>query len=339
MKHYSNANLALSAWMADPAPPIGTAVVGVGYFGRRHALCYTRLAGSSLQALVDPDPTTQSLAEHLGVDWYSHVTDLPSTVRAVSIATPVASHYALAKTLLERGLDVLLEKPIAETAAQAIELQRLADAKNCVLQIGHIERFNPAFKFGPALLSRAHTIRTVRTTHRPPRVGALDVVIDLMIHDFDLISYGVACPLIDLQASGCSYGLTPIDEAQVELVFANGCHAHLHTYWGRGAGQEDRYMIAELGNNETWMMDFNRRASFRATFCGPIHSLGNSGNPALVFAAQNSSGGEHDTLSLQLASFLNASRRRAVPRVTSEDGHVALGLAQQVRQRILQSAQ
>ena len=345
MKPYSNANLALSAWTVDPAPPIGTAVVpigtavvGVGYFGRRHALCYARLAGSSLQALVDPDPAAQSLAEHLGVDWYSHVTDLPSTVRAVSIATPVASHYALAKTLLERGLDVLLEKPIAETAAQAIELQRLADAKNCVLQIGHIERFNPAFKFGPALLSRAHTIRTVRTTQRPPRVGALDVVIDLMIHDFDLILYGVACPLIDLHASGCSYGLTPIDEAQVELVFANGCRAHLRAYWGRGAGQEDRYMIAELGNNEAWMMDFNRRASFCTTFDSSIHNLGNSENPALVSAAQDSPGGQHDTLSLQLASFLDASRHRAIPQVTPEDGHAALGLAQRIRQRILQSA-
>jgi predicted dehydrogenase len=235
-------------------------------------------------------------------------------------------------------LDVLLEKPIAETAAQAIELQRLADAKNCVLQIGHIERFNPAFKFGPVLLSRAHTIRTARTTQRPPRVGALDVVIDLMIHDFDLILYGVGCPLIDLQASGCSYGLTPIDEAQVELTFANGCRADLGAYWGHGAGQEDRYMIAELSNNETWMMDFNRRASFRTTFCDPIHNLSNGGSPALLSAAQNYSGGKHDTLSLQLASFLNASRHRAVPRVTPEDGHAALDLAQRVRQRILQSA-
>jgi predicted dehydrogenase len=336
MKHTSgNGNLALSVCTADSTLPIGTAVVGAGYFGRRHALCYARLAGSELQALVDPDPATQSLAGYLGIPWYSHVGDLPSTVRAVSVATPVASHYALAKTLLERGLDVLLEKPIAETAAQATELQMLAEAKSCVLQIGHIERFNPAFRAGRALLSQAHTIRTVRTTQRRPRAGALDAVIDLMIHDLDLILYGVACPLIDLHASGCSHGLTPIDEAQVELVFSNGCRAHLSAYWGSATGQEDRYMIAELGNNETWMMDFNRRASFRTTFGSSSRNLGNIGNHALASGAHTYEDMQHDTLSLQLASFLDASRHRAVPRVTPEDGHAALGLAQRIRQRIL----
>src|SRR5688500_523751 len=137
----------------DQNPPIGTAVVGVGYFGSLHALCYARLPGSRLQALVDPDPLTRSLAEHLGVPWFSQLAGLPPTVRAVSVATPVATHYALAKTLLQRGLDVLLEKPIAETAEQAAKLQTMAEAKCCLLQIGHIERFNPAFATGPALLS------------------------------------------------------------------------------------------------------------------------------------------------------------------------------------------
>ncbi|SEK80212.1 Gfo/Idh/MocA family oxidoreductase [Nitrosovibrio tenuis] len=332
-------NLALSVCAAEPILPIGTAVVGAGYFGRRHALCYARLAGSQLQALIDPDPVTQSLAEQLGVPWYSHVAHLPSTVGAVSVATPIASHYELAKALLERGLDVLLEKPIAETVAQAMELQMLAKAKNCILQIGHIERFNPAFKAGPALLPRARTIRTKRTTQRPPRIGALDVVIDLMIHDLDLILYGVACPLIELDAYGLSHGLTPIDEAQVELVLANGCRAHLSAYWGSATAQEERHMIAELDNNEIWMMDFNRRASYHMAPANSSRNLGNVGNPAPASPGQASEGVEHDTLSLQLASFLDASRHRAAPRVTSEDGYAALGLAQRIRQRILESAQ
>lgn len=338
MKPGSNLHLELPIFTADVSPPIGTAVVGAGYFGRRHAMCYASLGGSELQALVDPDPKTQSLAEHFGVAWYSHIANLPSTVRAVSIATPVASHYALAKTLLERGLDVLLEKPIAETAAQATELQMLAEEKSCILQIGHIERFNPAFKAGRALLSRAHTIRSVRTTQRVPRAGALDAVIDLMIHDLDLILYGVACPLIDLQAFGCSHGLTPIDEARVELVFANGCRAHLNAYWGSTVGQDDRYMIAELGDNEIWMMDFNRRARFRTAFGSSIHNVSNGGNPAPVPATHILQDVQHDTLSLQLASFLDASRHRAVPLVTPEDGHAALGLAHRIRQKILENA-
>ena len=332
--------LSLLAQAHDPVPLIGTAVVGAGYFGSLHALCYSRLAGSQLQALVDPDPMTQSLAEHLGVPWFSHVADIPPTVRAVSVATPVATHYALAKALLQRGLDVLLEKPIAETAAQAVELQILAEAKWCVLQIGHIERFNPAFAAGPALLAQARTINTVRTTQRPPRISALDVVIDLMIHDLDLILYGVVSPLVELQASGCSHGLTPIDEAQVKLIFANGCRAHLSAHWGSATRQEARCMIAELDNNETWVMDFRGRAAYRTVSRGMIpgsssRSISNPGNPALDYPAQ---GVQHDTLSLQLTSFLDASRRRAAPQVTPEDGHAALDLAQQIRHRILGSS-
>ncbi len=148
----------------------------------------------------------------------------------------------------------------------------MAEVKCCLLQIGHIERFNPAFATGPALLSRASTIRSTRTTRRPPRAGALDVVIDLMIHDLDLILHGVAFPVLELHASGRSYDLTPIDEAKVELIFANGCRAHLSAHWGSATRQENRCMTAELGNDETWTIDFSRRATYRETPGSSSHS-------------------------------------------------------------------
>jgi predicted dehydrogenase len=207
----------------------------------------------------------------------------------------------------------------------------MAEAKCCVLQIGHIERFNPAFAAGPALLSRARIIRTARTTRRPPRANALDVVIDLMIHDLDLILHGVASPVLELHASGRSHALTPIDEAQVELIFANGCRAHLSAHWGSVTRQESRCMTAELGNDETWTIDFTRRATYRETPRSSSHS-GNTDCPPLSYPVQ---GIQQDSLSLQLTSFLNASRSRAVPQVTPEDGHAALDLVQQIRKRIL----
>jgi predicted dehydrogenase len=327
-------DLELPSGVQDQTRPIDTAVVGVGYFGSLHALCYSRLPGSRLQALVDPDPMTKSFADYLGVSWFSHLADLPSTVRAVSVATPVATHYALTKALLQRGLDVLLEKPIAETAAQAAKLEIMADTKSCVLQIGHIERFNPAFATGPALLCRAHTIQTVRTTHRKPRAGALDVVIDLMIHDLDLVLHGVASPVVEFHASGSSHHLTPIDEAQVELTFANGCRASLRAHWGSGARKEDRCMTAELHDNETWTIDFRRRITYR-NFPTGLSRPDNTHKPSLTHSAP---GIQQDALSLQLASFLEASRSRTVPRVTSGEGHAALYLAQQIRQRILDDA-
>lgn len=312
-----------------PSPAIGTAVIGVGYFGSLHALCYSRLPGNRLLALVDPDPAAQALAERLSVPWFKHYDSLPSTVQAVSVATPVASHYEVAKALLLRGFDVLLEKPIAETPAQAAELRCLAEANRCVLQIGHIERFNPAFAFGPALLSRARSVRSIRTTHRSPRASAMDVVIDLMIHDLDLIRSGILSSVVELQASGCSHGLSPIDEAEVNLTFANGCHACLHAHWGSATEKEDRCMMVEIGEHETWAFDFRQRTTYRMT-------KGRLSNPDLVLPASSPG---HDVLGLELASFLDASRRRLAPRVTPEDGHAALGLAQQIRQQILGSLQ
>jgi predicted dehydrogenase len=317
----------------DQTRPIDTAVVGVGYFGSLHALCYSRLPGSRLRALVDPDPMTKSFADYLGVSWFSHLADLPSTVRAVSVATPVATHYVLTKALLQRGLDVLLEKPIAETAAQAAKLETMADEKCCVLQIGHIERFNPAFATGPSLLGRAHTIQTVRTTHRKPRAGALDVVIDLMIHDLELVLHGVASPVVEFHASGSSHHLTPIDEAQVELTFANGCRASLRADWG-SERKENRSMTAELDDNETWTIDFRRRITYRNFPTGLARSRNTHGPSLPRFV----SGIPQDALSLQLTSFLDASRSRTVPQVTSRENHAALYLAQQIRQRILDDA-
>ena len=149
--------------------PIGAAVIGLGYFGGRHAQCYSRLAESQLLAVVDPDPATRPLAEQLGVPWLSDLDDLPATVKVVSVATPVATHHALAKRLLQRGIDVLLEKPMAETPEQARELCVLARSSRRILQIGHIERFNPAFAHGAAARVPRRLTRPFATHFSPRR--------------------------------------------------------------------------------------------------------------------------------------------------------------------------
>lgn len=307
-----------------PIPPIGIAVVGAGYFGGLHARCYARLAGARLLALVDPNPQARALAGQLGVPWLRHVDDLPDTVRAVSIVTPVATHFPLAKTLLRRGFDVLLEKPITETEAQALELRQLAREEKRILQIGHIERFNPAFVGGQELLARAREIQALRTTRRQPRANALDVVIDLMIHDIDLILHGVASELVRIRATGRSHGLTPIDEAQAELHFASGCRALLSVHWGRESATDDRCMIARLSRDETWRLDFYRRTASRQMHPHAVGSVVDV--PPLE---------KPDNLSMQLASFADSVLRRAEPRVTPEDGRRALGVVTEIRKQIL----
>ncbi|SEA37842.1 Predicted dehydrogenase [Nitrosospira multiformis] len=332
MMNLMNAPVPLSPAL-ELALPVDTAVIGVGYFGSLHALCYSRLPGSRLQALIDPDPITQFLAEHLGVPWFPGVAELPSTIRAVSVATPVATHFGLTRSLLQQGLDVLLEKPIAETAAQATELRMVAEANQCILQIGHIERFNPAYTAGRTLLPFARTIRSVRTTRHPPRSSALDVVIDLMIHDLDLILHSLDSSVVELRASGRSCGLTAIDEAEVELTFSNGCRVYLDAHWGRDTEQDARCMVAELENDETWVIDFRRRMTYRkapGSSTGPLPA----DDHTLPFPTQ---GIQEDTLSLQLAAFLDACRNRSLPQVTPAEGNAALKLAHHIRQQILRA--
>jgi len=299
------------------------AVVGIGHFGRRHVQCYRYLRRSRLLALVDPNPATWVIARRLGVSWLPRVDLLPSSVQAVSVATPVASHYQIAQALLQRGMDVLLEKPMAETSAQARELRALAESHGRVLQIGHLERFNPAFAAGRALMARAQRIRAVRTTCRQPRSGAVDVVMDLMIHDLDLLLYGVLSQVVEIRARGRTCGWSAIDEAEVELRFANGCEANLFARWGAETeGARDRHMVLELGNGEVWALDFRRRVVYRQRH--------DAREPNLPEPAAGD-----DPLRGQLSSFLESAWHRSPPSVSAQEGLTALDLMQRVRLHIL----
>lgn len=306
--------------------PIGTAVVGVGYFGSLHAQKYMQLEDSRLIALVDPDPMTLTLSEHLGVNWLQHIDHPPSEVRAVSVVTPVQSHFALTKALLERGLDVLLEKPITSTLEQAEALCRLAESSGCVLQIGHIERFNPAFIASNAALAQARRIQAVRLGKRAPHVDAMDVVTDLMIHDLDMLLAALGCAVVSVTATGHSCGHTLIDHAHAELVFANGCHVQFTAAWGDAVQKSSaRRLVAELDHGETWSLDFHQRTVVRKA------------NPAAapVAVRMPTRAPHEDELCMQLAAFLSASRQRSTPQLTALDGYAALELAYRIRNQIL----
>jgi predicted dehydrogenase len=319
----SSAGVGSSAAMSAP---VCTGVVGVGYFGALHAQCYANLPSSRLAALVDPEPATQALANKFGVPWYRSIDALPSSVTAVSIATPVETHYALTRTLLERGIDVLLEKPIAETMEQAAHLRALAQSHRRILQIGHIERFNPAFSAAAGVLRAAHCIRAYRTSERQPRSIAMDVVVDLMIHDLDLILSQCAAHVVELHAHGRGHGYTDIDEAHAQLVLSNGCRIELHASWGVASrGATGRHMVVELADG-VWTLDFRQRQTWRCA------SDGSTDIENVVGVAPQ------DELTAQLSAFLDATRTRSAPRVTGEDGHAALALAHRIRRQILDPA-
>ncbi len=210
------------------AEPIRAAVVGTGAFGRNHARHYATNPAAMLMAVVDADEARASaIASTYGVDALVDHRDLIGKVDAVSIAVPATLHHAVARDLIEGGIHVLIEKPLATNAADAADLVSLARRKNVVLAVGHIERFSPAIAELDLRLGDARRITAVRRTKWSGRSGDVDVVLDLMIHDIDLALALARSPVASVSASGIAGASGLIDEAEAWLTFANGAIATL----------------------------------------------------------------------------------------------------------------
>jgi predicted dehydrogenase len=202
------------------------AVVGAGYLGRFHAQKYAALPDCELVGIADPAPEARARLEaELGVAAHADHRDLLGRVDAVSIATPTPLHHAVARDFLTEGTHVLVEKPIATTAQEARELIALAAAKRLVLQVGHLERFNPVIRAVTDVLSQPRFIESNRLAPFKPRGTDVSVVLDLMIHDIDLIEHIVRSPIATIDAIGAPVFTDEIDIANARIRFANGCVA------------------------------------------------------------------------------------------------------------------
>jgi len=205
-----------------------TAVIGVGYLGRFHAQKYHQLPNSQLVGVMDTHPDRrQAVAQELGVPAFADLDTLLPLVDAVSIAAPTTLHHQVGLKCLEAGKHVLMEKPIASNAVQAQELVSLAQAKGLVLQVGFLERFNPAFVKAAPMVANPQFIEALRISPFKERGHDVDVVLDLMIHDLDLVFALVDAPLKSLHAVGTSLMTQQTDLANVRLVFENGAVATL----------------------------------------------------------------------------------------------------------------
>jgi predicted dehydrogenase len=207
---------------------IKTAVIGVGHLGREHARIYSAIENAALLAVCDTDEKTgKAIAERFGVRYVADYRELFGQVEAVSVATPTASHHEIACNFLAAGINVLVEKPIARTLAEADEIMRIAQANGAVLHVGHIERFNPAFR----ALAREITLPRFFEAHRmgifTPRSLDIDVVMDLMVHELDIIATLVKSEVTQLDAVGIPILTPKIDLANARLEFANGCIANI----------------------------------------------------------------------------------------------------------------
>jgi predicted dehydrogenase len=210
--------------------PVRVGVIGIGNMGWHHARVLSLLRDAELVGVADPDETRGQLAtEQFGCRWFADYQTLLGEVEAVCVAVPTLLHHRVGLAALQAGVDVLIEKPIAATQEEANDLIKAAETAGRLLQVGHIERFNPAFRELLKVVAGEEVVVLEARRHspNPDRANDVSVVLDLMIHDIDLVLELAASPVVRLAAAGGRSGDGPIDYVNATLGFANGVVASL----------------------------------------------------------------------------------------------------------------
>lgn len=300
-------------------------VIGVGHLGQHHARIYASLPGVALAGVADQDPARAAVvADRHRAKVYADPAELLNAVDLVSVAVPTSSHYAVAKTCLEAAKHVLVEKPIAVTPAEARELVALAQRNGCRLQVGHSERFNPVMQAMRPHIHRPAFIECHRLSSFSERGTDVDVVLDLMIHDLDLVLSFDPGPVEEVRAAGVPVLSSAIDIANARIQFAGGCVANLTA--SRVSLNKMRRL--RLFQRESYVsIDFQTR---HGMICRRSAKPGEK--PAIDM--ESVQGNNEEPLKLQLESFVQAVRTGSRPVVSGEDGLAALEAAQRVLEAI-----
>jgi predicted dehydrogenase len=307
---------------------ISVAVLGVGEHGKKHARELKQVAGADLVGVFDVRPErTSELASELGVRAFPSLSEALSSVRAVSVVIPTADHATVARQAFAQGVDVLLEKPITRTVEEADELMELAKGRGCILQVGHLERFNPGVVAAQAATTRPMFFEIHRLGVFSPRSLDVDVVFDLMIHDLDLVLWMVNSPWRDVRAVGLPVLSDKVDIANARVEFENGAVANLTA---SRASTEKVRKFRYFQPNEYFSIDFTRRDAtmIRVDRDGPA--------PRIAF--QKLPVTPQEPLHAELAAFVESVRTRRPPLVGGREGKQALALAEQVMNCIEQHA-
>lgn len=290
------------------------AVIGVGHLGRFHAEKYQRLESVDLLAVCDTDQARcDAMASTLQVKPVYDFRELLNQVDVVSVVTPTMTHYPVAKQFLEAGVHVLLEKPITQTLDEAQDLIQTALKKQIVLQVGHIERFNPAVVALEALIARPLFIEAVRTGPFQPRNMDVSVVLDLMIHDIDIIQSIHPVPIKKIDALGLAVMSDFADLANVRLTFEDGCIANLTA--NRTAPQKERTLKVYQKDSHIFV-DCQAQSLTVYQKTGPLQGR------LIEHPVQKT-----DTLADQIQSFIASATLGNKPKVGGEQARRALETA------------
>jgi predicted dehydrogenase len=293
---------------------IRVAVVGAGAFGRHHLRILGQSSGAQLLGVVDSDSARASAAasEH-NCPAYSTIAELTGKIDAAVVAVPTSAHAEVGCALLEAGIDVLVEKPIASDLASAKRLVDAAARNSRILQVGHLERFNPAVTALKQVVKLPLFFEIHRLSLFSPRSLDIDVVLDLMIHDLDILLDLVDAELEEIRAAGLSILSDKVDIANVRLAFAGGCVANLTA----SRVSTERVRKLRLFQPHQYIsLDYQKQEAVAFTV---------SGNQQIGFQPLPVT--KSEPLALEIESFLNAVRNRTQPLVSGEDGLRALDLA------------
>ena len=308
---------------------IRAAVVGVGYLGRFHAQKYAQATDCELVAVVDARAEARErVAKELGARPLEDYRELLGRVDAVSVVTPTPAHFPIARHFLSAGVHVLVEKPITETPAEARELIELAKAHKCVLQVGHLERFNAAILAADPYLTAPRFIECHRLAPYKERGTDVNVVLDLMIHDIDIVQTIVGSPIASIDAIGTKVFSDEIDIANARIRFENGCVANatasrvsFKTERKLRVFEDDAYLSIDLQQK---ILTLIRKRAEPAV----------AGQLPVTIEEQSFEQG--DALKAEIESFLDCIRTGRPPVVSGEAGMRALETAMRITEQVQQ---
>src|ERR1700678_911928 len=295
-------------------------VVGVGHIGREHARIYSQLPGVEFVGLYDLDShVAEKVAQRHGVKAFGTAQELAEQVDAATIATPTNTHHEIGALFLGLGKHVLIEKPITDNTEQAKSLVDLAHAKNLVLQVGHIERFNPALHALEEKLTRPRFIEAHRLSAYPGRSTDIGVVLDLMIHDIEVVLHLVRSPLVSVDSVGTAVLSKGEDIANARIRFENGCVANLTT---NRISFEKMRKIRVFQDDAYLSLDYFDQS-------GEIYRKVNSQIIKETIKVE-----KVEPLKLELKAFADCARLGRKPRVGGAQAAVALELAMHITEQI-----
>ncbi len=331
--------------MASNPSSLHVAVCGAGAFGRNHLRIYRELEKDEkpvkLSAILESDTARATeLREEWAVPVYSSVDQMlvardrgECRIDAASVCVPTSAHHAIAAPLLRAGIDLLIEKPITATTDEADDLISIALQHGRIIQAGHLERFNPAVVAVQPLLNQPMFFEAHRLSIFTPRSLDVDVVLDLMIHDLDIVLAFVHSPVREIHAVGLPILSNKTDIANVRIEFDSGCVAN---FTASRVSTEQVRKLRFFQPHQYISIDYARRDILAIDVSAKVNSPSPAGLPGLAFSRPAIE--QAEPLRLEIEAFMEAVRRRATPQVSAEDGRAALALALEINRVIAEHA-